>query len=182
MQWALLFVAGVLLLWAAVIYNRLVHEHNQVLAAWSDIDVQLKRRHDLIPKLVDAVNAYTGYERATLEELMRLRRESQSLAAPAARAAVEDRLGSRMHHLLAVAEDYPELQSSEQYLSLQHEISEAEQTIQYARRYYNGAVRNLNVRIDSFPDLLIARPLGFRPAEFFALEGSIDQAKSAAIR
>ncbi|MFM1891979.1 MAG: hypothetical protein RLZ44_1056 [Pseudomonadota bacterium] len=168
MEWLILLLAA--LVWAIVIYNLLVRDRNRVLAAWSDIDVQLKRRHDLIPKLVDATRAYAGYEAATLAELTRLRAASDAQAEPAARAELEHRLGSRLHRLFALAEAYPELKASSQFLQLQRDLSDTEDQIQYARRYYNGAVRNLNVRIESFPDLLVARLFGFRPAAFFELE------------
>lgn len=169
MEWTMLTVAA-LLVWAVVLYNLLVRDRNRVLAAWSDIGVQLKRRHDLIPKLVDAVQAYARYEAATLEELTQLRAAAAAAADPAARGPLEGRLGQRLHALLAVVEAYPGLRASDQFLNLQRELSEVEDQIQYARRYYNGAVRELNVRVDSFPDLLLARLFRFRPAAYFELE------------
>jgi LemA protein len=151
-------------------YNRLVADRVRVSTAWSDIDVQLKRRHDLVPKLVDAVKAYADYEAATLDEAMRLRNASEKEPDPEARADLEQALERRVRRLVAVAEDYPDLKASRQFLDLQQQLTDTENQIQYARRYYNGAVRNLNVRIDSFPDMLVARPLRFRRAKFFALE------------
>lgn len=159
-----------LLIWAVVLYNLLVRDRNRVLAAWSDIGVQLKRRHDLIPKLVEAVQAYARYEASTLDELTRLRTAAANAGDPGARGPLEGLLGGRLHALLAVAEAYPGLKASEQFLGLQQELSEVEDQIQYARRYYNGAVRELNVRVDSFPDLLLARLFRFRRADFFELE------------
>lgn len=154
-------------IWAIVMYNLLVRDKNRVLAAWSDIDVQLKRRHDLIPKLVDAVKQYAEYESATISAITELRNQCQSLDDVSKRGAVESELGDKLHRLIAVAEDYPDLKANESFLDLQKNLTNVEEHIQYARRYYNGAVRNLNIRIDSFPDMFIARLLRFQPAQFF---------------
>ncbi|MET0089927.1 MAG: LemA family protein [Candidatus Thiodiazotropha sp.] len=156
--------------WAIYLYNRLVRDRNQVLAAWSDIDVQLKRRHDLLPKLIEAVKQYAGYEQATLSAITELRGQAKDTTDIPERGQLETRLGSHIQNLLAVAEAYPDLKANQNYLELQHNITEVENHIQYARRYYNGSVRNLNTRIDSFPDLLIARLFPYRYAEYFALE------------
>ncbi|MEJ2529457.1 MAG: LemA family protein [Gammaproteobacteria bacterium] len=160
------------LIWAVFSYNRLVRYKNMVLAAWSDISVQLKRRHDLIPKLVDAVQAYSGYERSLLNEVTRLRTDSETADNPTEKADLELGLTGHIKSLIAVAEAYPDLKADSQYLHLLHQLTEVENNIQFARRYYNGAVQLLNVRIDSFPDVLIARTLGFRPADFFELESA----------
>jgi LemA protein len=160
------------LAWAAFSYNRLVRYKNMVLAAWSDIGVQLKRRFDLIPKLVQAVQAYSGYERSVLDEITRLRTDSEAVQNPAEKSGVETELTGRIKGLIAVAEDYPDLKADSQYLHLLHQLTDIENHIQFARRYYNGAVQLLNVRIDWFPDILIARLFGFRRAEFFELESA----------
>ena len=154
----------------AILYNRLVAARHRVLAAWSDIDVQLKRRHDLIPKLVDAVRQYAGYEQAVLTTLVELRNRSAALSAVADKAAVESHLGRGIHDLLALAEAYPDLKANQNFLQLQTDITEVENHIQYARRYYNGAVKVLNVRVESFPDNLVAKLFGFRTAEYFDME------------
>jgi LemA protein len=159
-----------LLVWGVLIYNRLVRDYNRVLAAWSDIDVQLKRRHDLIPKLIDAVRRYATYERATVSAVTELRASSERSLNVGKRARLETALGQGLQRLLAVAERYPELKASAGFLALQENLSQVENYIQYARRYYNGAVRNLNTRIDSFPDMVIARPFGFHPREYFELD------------
>ncbi|ANJ67326.1 hypothetical protein A9404_07970 [Halothiobacillus diazotrophicus] len=159
------------LVWAIWIYNRLVRDRHRVLAAWSDINVQLKRRHDLIPKLVEAVQGYTAYEQATLQTLTALRTRSGQTEDPAARGALEAQITTGVHRLLALAEAYPDLKASANFLELQRDISAVEDSLQHARRYYNGAVRNLNTRIDSFPDLFIARTLGYRYAVYFQREG-----------
>jgi LemA protein len=155
------------LIWAVVIYNLLVRDKNRVLAAWSDIDVQLKRRHDLIPKLVDAVKQYAGYESSAIQAITELRTRSMALADVAGKGELESQLGDKLHNLIAIAEDYPDLKANRSFLDLQKNLTDVEQHIQFARRYYNGAVRNLNIRIDSFPDMFIARLFHFRPAQFF---------------
>lgn len=165
-------VATVLLLFGVVIYNRLVAARNRVLAAWSDIDVQLKRRHDLIPKLVDAVRQYARYEQATLENVVRLRQAAASADGVGQVGRLEGDLGQQVQRLLALAEAYPDLKASNSFLALQQDISTVEQDIQFARRFYNGAVKRLNVRIESFPDLIVARLFRFRPAEYFDLDDS----------
>ena len=163
------------LFWGILIYNRLVGDKNRVLAAWSDIDVQLKRRHDLIPKLVEAVKRYAAYESATLEEVTELRARSLDSQSVAEIGGVEAELGGRVHRLVALAEAYPELQADDAFLTLQKDLTDVENTIQYARRYYNGAVRILNTRIDSFPDLLVAGPFGFVKADYFELDDASER-------
>jgi LemA protein len=169
MDIVIFFILAALLVWAIVIYNRLVRDRNRVLAAWSDIDVQLKRRRDLIPKLIEAVKHYAGYERATLTAVTELRARAAGAERPAELGRLETELGLGIRRLIAVAESYPELKASENFTALQRDISDVEDHIQYARRYYNGTVRNLNTRIDSFPDLAVARLFGYRLAEYFEL-------------
>ncbi len=168
------FLVGLLLVWAIAIYNLLVREKNQVLAAWSDIDVQLKRRHDLLPKLVDAIKAYAEYEQATLEEITTLRSDAEQTGTPAEKGRLETLITGRVRELIAVAEAYPDLKASRQFLDLLKQLSEVENHIQFARRYYNGAVRNFNIRIDSFPNLIISRLFRFHPAEFFQLDSATE--------
>lgn len=163
-------ISTVVFVWAILIYNRLVRDRNHVSAAWSDIDVQLKRRHDLLPKLVEAVKQYASYEQATLTAIVELRGRAVAAKKIGERGKLEEELGISIQRLLAVAEDYPDLKANQNFLDLQRNISAVEDHIQYARRYYNGSVRNLNTRIDTFPDLLIARALGYRYAEYFAHE------------
>jgi LemA protein len=165
----------VLFLGGVFIYNALVRDRNRVLAAWSDISVQLKRRHDLLPKLVDAVKQYAAYEQATLSAVIELRTQSEHTSALADKGRLEMALGAGMRQLLAVAEQYPELKANQNFLALQRDITAVEDHLQYARRYYNGAVRNLNTRIDSFPDLLLARLFRYSPQEYFALESDAER-------
>ena len=167
---AILFLIIAVLIWGVIIYNLLIRDKNRVLQSWSDIDVQLKRRHDLIPKLVDAINAYARYERSTLDEITRLRTAAETAHGAEAHSAAETALTGKLQRLIAIAEDYPELKADAQYLDLLRQISDVENHIQYARRYYNGSVNNLNVRIDSFPDTLIAGFFKFKHAEFFQFD------------
>ena len=163
-------ILAALSVWAVVIYNRLVRDRNRVAAAWSDIDVQLKRRHDLVPKLVESVRAYAGFEQATLARVTELRNQGANIEAVAERGLLEGLLGAQLQRLFVLAEDYPELKANASFLDLQRNISDVEGHLQHARRYYNGAVRNLNTRIDTFPDLLLARSFGYRYAEYFELD------------
>lgn len=166
-----LAVAGII--W---IYNTLVRDRNLVRAGWSDIDVQLKRRHDLIPRLVNCVKAYAAHERATLEAVTELRSRSEATTDLREKAAIEAAVEDGVHRLIVVVEDYPELKADQNFRDLQSELVDTEDKIQYARRFYNGAVRSLNTRIESFPHLLVARPLGFEPAQFFAVDDASERA------
>jgi LemA protein len=155
-----------------LLYNRLVKDRNQVRAAWADIDVQLKRRHDLVPQLVTVVKAYADYEKATLLAVTELRARSDAARHLPEKAACEGELEEGVHKLVVLAESYPELKADGNFRKLQSELTEVEDFLQYARRFYNGAVRQFNTRIQSFPHLLVARPLGFLAAEYFAVENS----------
>jgi len=163
----------VLVLAAGVwIYNRLVHDRNQVLAAWSDIDVQLKRRHDLVPQLVTCVKAYGDFEKAVLTAVTELRTRSETTTHLPDKAAVEDEIQLGINAIVVRAEAYPDLKADQNYRQLVHELTEVEDHIQYARRFYNGAVRLFNTRQQSFPDLLLARVFSFQPAEFFEVQST----------
>lgn len=159
-----------LILWAIVLFNRLVRDRNRVRAGWSDIDVQLKRRHDLIPRLVEAVKGYARFEQATLQAVVALRNSSAASQEVAVKGPLEGQLGEGIRKLILLAEAYPELKASRNFSQLQQQLVDVEDHIQYARRYYNGCVRNLNTRIESFPDLLVARSCNFHPADFFELD------------
>jgi len=169
---ALLLTAAAVIVGAILVFNRLVRERNRVRAAWSDIDVQLTRRHDLIPQLVEAVKAYSDYEKATLLAVTELRGRSEGAQRLVDKAELEDQIEAGLHRLIALAESYPDLKASENFLELQRDLTEVEDHLQYARRFYNGAVRIYNTRLDTFPDLLVARPMRFRPAEFFEAAGT----------
>ena len=165
-----------LLGWAAIVYNQLVRDRNRVAQGWSDVDVQLKRRHDLIPRLADVVKGYAGYERALLSSLAELRSRVDDMH-PAARGAVERDVGHGVQKLFALVENYPDLKASGNFLDLQRQLADTENQIQFARRYYNGAVNLFNNRIQRFPDLVIANAFGFKEAELFDLD---DRGEAAA--
>ncbi|MDJ0880551.1 MAG: LemA family protein [Gammaproteobacteria bacterium] len=170
MLWATLLILFPLLIILIISYNRLVREKHRVFSGWSDIDVQLKRRHDLIPKLVTAVKQYASFEQAALEAVTELRRQARTQENVKTRGQIESQLSGSLFSIFALAEDYPDLKSNKSYLHLQQEITAVEQDIHFARRYYNGAVNQLNTRIDTFPDLIVARLLRFKPADYFELE------------
>ena len=170
MTLVIMIVAALLTGWAVVMFNRLVRDRNQVRAAWSDIDVQLTRRHDLVPRLVDAVRAYADYERATLTAVTELRARAEAAGRLRDKARLEDEMQAGLHRLIALAESYPELKADGNFLQLQRDLVETEDHLQYARRFYNGAVRIYNTHIETFPDMLVAKPFAFAPAEFFAVD------------
>ena len=171
-------VLGILVatfVWGVLVFNLLVRDRNRVRAAWSDIDVQLKRRHDLLPKLVEAVKQYAAYEQATLTELAELRTRGAKGGTVGATGTLETAVGAGVRRLIALVEAYPDLKANQSFLMLQRDLTEVEETIQYARRYYNGAVRALNTRIDSVPDTWIAAWFEFRPAEYFELDDEMER-------
>jgi LemA protein len=153
--------------WAMLAFNRLVHLRNQMRNAWADIDVQLKRRHDLVPQLVSAVRGYTGHERGVMQAVTELRSKAVALTSPARLGDVESALEQSLSQLFALKEAYPDLKANENFLQLQRDLVEIEDNLQYARRFYNGAVRDYNTAIQRVPDTFIARSFGFRESEFF---------------
>jgi len=169
----LLAVPAALLIWAAWTFNRLIRVQNRSQGAWSDVDVQLKRRHDLVGNLVETVKGYARHERTTLEQVVRARtlaEDARNSGRPRYAGPAEDKLTGGVRQLLAVAEDYPDLKASDRFLDLQRALTGVEDDLQNARRYYNAVVRDLNTRIQSFPDMLVSRTLGFEEREFFELD------------
>jgi LemA protein len=148
-------------------YNGLVQLRVRCDSAWSDIDVQLKRRHDLIPNLVETVKGYATHEKGTFENIAKFRSQAMQASTPADRAAAENQLTGALKSLFAVAENYPELKASEQFMQLQRSLSQTEDSIQNARRYYNAVVRDLNTKIQSFPTNILAGMAGFTVRQFF---------------
>lgn len=161
-----------LLAWAVVVYNRLVRARNLVHAGYADIDVQLQKRHDLVPRLVEAVRAYAGYEQSVLEDVTRLRTRARETAEHpddvVDRDAAEQALAGGLGRLVLLAEDYPDLKAGENFRQLVDELAEVEDDIAHARRFYNGAVRELNDRVQQVPDRFIAGPLGFEQEAYFS--------------
>lgn len=163
-------VAGVVFLIVVVgvvIYNRLIRGRNRVDSAWSDIDVQLQRRHDLIPRLVTAVDQYAKYERATLEAVTELRAEAMQIVDVRAKGRAEEKLSAGIDRIIALAENYPDLKANENFLNLQNELVETENYLQFARRYYNGSVRDYNTMTETVPNNIIAGWFTFALRDFF---------------
>jgi LemA protein len=171
-----LVLAAAAVLWAVAIYNGLVRMRSMVEEAWSGIDVQLKRRTDLIPNLVSTVKGYAAHEKGTLEEVIRLRGLAQNAHGVGETAQAQGLLGQALGKLFALAESYPDLKANANFAQLQASLGEIEEQIQLARRYYNGAVRNLNIAVESFPSNLVAGRFGFVKAEFFELESAAERA------
>lgn len=169
-EWLIPVTLAAATLYAILIYNRLVRDRQHSRAGWSDIEVQLKRRHDLIPKLVEAVKQYATYEQSTLERITALRGQAQTSQPVDQQGQLESSISQGLISIFALQEAYPDLKAKQSFLQLQSDISAVESDIQFARRYYNGAVRNLNSRIESFPDLLIARLFRYQPALYFEFE------------
>jgi LemA protein len=170
-------ILAVLLAWAIIVFNLLIRDRNRVSQSWSDVDVQLMRRHDLVPRLVELVKGYSGYEKSLQTSVAEIRGQAGRDASPAARGEAEKSVAAGVSRLVALVEAYPDLKASENFLDLQKQLADTENQIQYARRYYNGAVNLYNNRLQRFPDLLIANAFAFRRAEFFQLD---DDAKAAA--
>ncbi|HTQ82990.1 MAG TPA: LemA family protein [Pseudolabrys sp.] len=167
--WIILAVVAAALAYAIVIFNRLVRTRQMANEAWSGVDVQLERRSDLVPNLVESVKGYAAHERGVLEQITQLRGAARALPGDdvAGRAQAEGALSVALGKLLAVAENYPDLKANTNFLQLQQQLSDLENELQMARRYYNGAVRNLNVLVQSFPGNLVAGVAGFAPREYF---------------
>lgn len=165
-----------LALYVGFTYNTLARLRLLASNAWSDIDIQLKRRHDLIPGLVAAVKGHAVYEKGTLEAVVEARNRAVSAGGPAAAGQAEGALAASVRQVFALAEAYPDLKAAESFLSLQRNLSDIEDHIQNARRYYNAVVRDLNTKIAQFPSNLVAGSLGFRPREFFGLSDQSEQA------
>ena len=178
--WILLAVVVLVILWVIGAYNGLVTLNNRVKEAWSDIDVQLKRRYDLIPNLVESVKGYATHEKAIFEKVAELRAAAMGAQGPKAKAEVENQLSATLKSILAVGENYPDLKASQNFLSLQNELTDTEDKISAARRFYNGNVRDFNTKLQVFPTNLIAGSLHFSAADLFeAAEGEKEPVKVA---
>jgi len=167
MALALLAVVILLGIFLVVMYNSLVQLRVRSESAWSDIDVQLKRRYDLIPNLVETVKGYASHEKGTFENIAKFRSQAMQATTPEGKAVAENQLTGALKSLFAVAENYPELKASEQFTQLQGSLSDTEDSIQNSRRYYNAVVRDLNTKIQSFPTNILAGMFNFTPKQFF---------------
>src|ERR1700723_3251315 len=168
-MFAIIFLVILVVIAAVVIgmYNSLVQLRVRCDSAWSDIDVQLKRRHDLIPNLVETVKGYATHEKGTFENIAKFRSMAMQATGPADKAAAENQLTGALKSLFAVAENYPELQASQEFTQLQQSLNQVEDAIQNARRYYNAVVRDLNTKLQSFPTNILAGMFGFQARQFF---------------
>jgi len=164
----ILAIVAVIVLWVVFAYNSFVRLVNRTKEAWADIDVQLKRRYDLIPNLVETVKGYATHERATLDSVTQARTQAMNATGPA-KAQAENMLSETLKSLFAVSEAYPDLKANQNFLELQRELSDTENKIQAARRFYNGNVRDLNIAIESFPGNVIAGMFSFKRMDLFEL-------------
>ena len=165
--WIILGIAVVLVLWAIMIYNGLVTMRQRVNQAFADIDVQLKQRHDLIPNRVETVKGYAGHEKSTLEEVVKLRNAAMTAQGPAQQAAAENMLSGALRQLFALSESYPDLKASANFQQLQTDLSDIENKLAAARRFFNNSVQEYNAGIQQFPAAVFAGSMGFQPREFF---------------
>lgn len=169
MTTVLLLAVLAIIIWAVFTYNLFIRDRNLIKEAWSGIDVQLKRRHNLIPNLVASVQGYSKHEKSLLEDITQKRSEAVKIENIKDRAPAESDLSGILKNFFAVVENYPDLKANKNFLDLQNQLVEIENQIQYARRYYNGAVRNYNIRVESFPSNVIAVILNFKRDNFFEI-------------
>ncbi len=174
-SWIILGILVILVFVLIGMYNSLVRLKVQVDNAWADIDVQLKRRYDLIPNLVETVKGYAAHEKGTLEAVINARNRAMTVTSPADRAQAENMLSGALKSLFALSEAYPQLRAVESFTSLQDSLSQIEDTVQNARRYYNAVVRDLNTKIQQFPTNIFAGMLGFKPREFFEVSAPAER-------
>ncbi|HVM92555.1 MAG TPA: LemA family protein [Terriglobales bacterium] len=167
MAWAFLAIIVLICIFVIGMYNSLVQLRVRCDSAWSDIDIQLKRRHDLIPNLVETVKGYAAHEKSTFEDIAKFRSMAMQATGPVDKAEAENQLTGALKSLFAVAENYPQLQASQEFTQLQNSLSQIEDAIQNARRYYNAVVRDLNTKIQSFPTNILAGMFGFQQRQFF---------------
>jgi LemA protein len=169
-EWIVVAALVALAAYVVAAFNALVRQRNLVREGWSGIDVQLRRRSDLIPNLVQTVKAYAAHERKLFEDIATRRNAALTTGAVPEKAAAEQALQGSLGRLFAIAEAYPDLKADQNFLKLQEQLAEIEDHLQMARRYFNGTVRDFNIRVQSFPDILLARALGYREEHFFQID------------
>ena len=177
--WVILGIVVLIAVWIVAIFNGLVALRQRVSQAFADIDVQLKQRHDLIPNLVETVKGYATHERGTLEEVVKARNVAMAAQGPAQQAAAENMLSGALRQLFALSESYPDLKANQNFQQLQAELSDIENKLAAARRFFNNAVQEYNTGIEQFPAVLIAGPFGFRHREFFDVAEARPQLEQA---
>lgn len=171
----ILIILGLIILALIIIFNSLVRLRNRVREAWSDIDVQLKRRYDLIPNLVETVKGYAVHEKGVFENVAEARTRALNVSSKDEKAKAEDALSNTLKTLFAVSENYPELKANANFLDLQRELADTENKIQASRRFYNSNVMDYNTKVETFPRNLIAKMFGFVKEEFFGLDNQIER-------
>lgn len=164
-----IIAVGLIIIWFIIVYNLFMRDRNLIKEAWSGIDVQLKRRHNLIPNLVTTVKGYSKHERNLFENITEKRAKTIQVDNIKEKSTLETDLSGMLKTLFAVAEDYPDLHANENFLDLQNQLTEIEDQIQYSRRYYNGTVRNYNIRVESFPNNIVAGIFDFKAEEYFEI-------------
>ena len=177
----LLVVLIVLVLWAVMIYNGLIQLRVRADGAWSDISVQLKRRHDLIPNLIETVKGYAAHEQKVFQQVTDARSRAMQATGPADKAAAEGMLSGALKSLFAVAENYPQLRANENFMGLQQSLTQIEEAVQSARRYYNAVVRDYNTKLSIVPDRFVTQLGGFTPKAFFQLDAA-EEAQAPKVR
>jgi LemA protein len=177
-----LAIIVILVLWAIMAYNGFVTLTQRVKEAWSDIDVQLKRRYDLIPNLVETVKGYASHEKTVFEDVTAARTAAMSATAPAQKAGAENMLSGALKSLFAVAENYPTLKANENFLELQRQLEDTENKLQAARRFYNSVVQDLDTRLQRFPGNFIGNMAGFKPADYFQMSADEQAAASQPVK
>jgi len=171
--WAIVVASAAVIFWLVFIYNKLITLKNRTDEAWSDIDVQLKRRYDLIPNLVETVKGYASHEQSTFQKVIEARNSAMAQQGhDAGKARAENALSETLKSIFALAESYPDLKANQNFLKLQDELSDTENKIQASRRFYNGNVRDFNIQIEVFPNNFINQMLKFKKYEFFEAEGT----------
>jgi len=168
-------IPALVVIWVGFTFNRFIRQRNLTREAWSGVDVQLKRRHDLVPRLVECVKGYKGYEASLLENLAMVRANAQTAKGVAETGKAENDVTQTLRAFLAVAEAYPELKAGRNFQELSAALIDTEDQLQYARRYYNGTVRDYAILAESFPSRLVARLFGFRPGGYFEIQSSIER-------
>lgn len=171
----ILIIIAVIVLWIIGTFNRLITLRNRLKEAWADIEVQLKRRYDLIPNLVETVKGYAVHERELFEKVTEARAKAIGAKTIKEKGEAENVLSGTLKSLFAVAENYPQLRASENFLELQRELTDTEDKIQAARRFYNGNVRDINIKVESFPANIVASLFRFKPAEFFEIGEAVER-------
>lgn len=173
--WIILGIVGLVLLWAIGVYNALVQLREAVKNGWSQIDVQLKRRHDLIPNLVNVAKGYMAHEKDTFEKVIKARQQAIDASSLKDKQAAENMLTSTLRSLFAVSENYPNLKADRQMMQLHEELTSTENKIAFARQYYNDEANRYNVAVQSFPDSVVAGTFGFQKRDFFEIEDASEK-------